>query len=49
MKHETSLLLGIIINGLLAMAYYKEAIGEAFNLATAREIRIGDLANGLMK
>jgi UDP-glucose 4-epimerase len=35
---------GDIINGLLAMAYYKEAIGEAFNLATAREIRIGDLA-----
>jgi UDP-glucose 4-epimerase len=33
-----------IINGLLAMAYYKEAIGEAFNLATGREIRIGDLA-----
>jgi nucleoside-diphosphate-sugar epimerase len=26
------------------MAYYKKAIGEAFNLATAREIRIGDLA-----
>jgi UDP-glucose 4-epimerase len=35
---------GDIINGLLAMAYYKEAIGEAFNLATGREIRIGDLA-----
>jgi UDP-glucose 4-epimerase len=35
---------GDIINGLLAMAHYKEAIGEAFNLATGREIRIGDLA-----
>jgi UDP-glucose 4-epimerase len=29
---------------LLAMAYFKEAIGEAFNLATSREIRISDLA-----
>jgi UDP-glucose 4-epimerase len=35
---------GDIINGLLSMAYYEKAIGEAFNLATAREIRIGDLA-----
>ncbi len=35
---------GDIISGLLAMAYYKEAVGEAFNLATGREIRIGDLA-----
>ena len=35
---------GDIVNGLLAMAYYKEAIGEAFNLATGREIRIGNLA-----
>lgn len=35
---------GDIINGLLSMVYYKEAVGEAFNLATAREIRIGDLA-----
>jgi nucleoside-diphosphate-sugar epimerase len=26
------------------MTYYKEAVGEAFNLGTAREIRIGDLA-----
>ncbi len=33
-----------IVNGLLSMAYYKEAIGEAFNLATGREIRIGNLA-----
>ncbi len=35
---------GDIVNGLLAMAYYKEAIGEAINLATGREIRIRDLA-----
>jgi len=35
---------GDIIDGLLAMAYYKEAVGEAFNLGTEREIRIGDLA-----
>jgi UDP-glucose 4-epimerase len=35
---------GDIINGLLAMAYSEEAIGEAFNIATGREIRIGDLA-----
>ena len=44
MKQEISLMLAIIINGLLSMAYYQEAIGEAFNLATGREIRIGDLA-----
>jgi nucleoside-diphosphate-sugar epimerase len=36
---------GDIIEGLLAMAYYPKAIGEAFNLATGREIRISDLAN----
>jgi UDP-glucose 4-epimerase len=35
---------GDIVNGLLAMVYCKGAIGEAFNLATGREIRIGDLA-----
>lgn len=35
---------GDIINGLLAMTYYEDAVGEAFNLATGREIRIGDLA-----
>ena len=35
---------GDLISGLLAMAHYKEAIGEAFNLATGREIRINDLA-----
>jgi UDP-glucose 4-epimerase len=35
---------GDIVNGLLAMAYYEEAIGEALNLATGREIRIRNLA-----
>jgi nucleoside-diphosphate-sugar epimerase len=35
---------GDLINGLLAMAYCDEAVGESFNLATSREIRIGDLA-----
>jgi UDP-glucose 4-epimerase len=36
---------GDIVEGLLAMAYYPKAIGDAFNLATGREIRISDLAN----
>jgi UDP-glucose 4-epimerase len=40
---------GDIINGLLAMAYYKEAIGEAFNLATGREIKIHDLAQWIIE
>jgi nucleoside-diphosphate-sugar epimerase len=35
---------GDIVNGLLAMAHYEEAVGEAFNLGAAKEIRIGDLA-----
>ncbi len=35
---------GDIVSGLLAMAYYKEAVGEAFNIGTGKEIRIGDLA-----
>ena len=35
---------GDIVNGLLAMVYYDEAIGEAFNLGTSREIKIEDLA-----
>jgi len=35
---------GDIVNGLLAMAYYKEAIGEAINLGAGREIKIKDLA-----
>lgn len=33
-----------IVEGLLAMAYYEEAIGEAFNLGAGREIMIKDLA-----
>jgi nucleoside-diphosphate-sugar epimerase len=36
--------IGDIVNGLLAMAHYEEAVGEAFNLGAGREIRIGDLA-----
>ncbi len=35
---------GDIVSGLLACAHYDEAIGEAVNLATGREIRIADLA-----
>jgi nucleoside-diphosphate-sugar epimerase len=41
---------GDIVNGLLAMAFCKDALGDAFNLGTGREIRIRDLAeliNGL--
>ena len=34
-----------IVEGLLSMVYYEEAVGEAFNLGAAREIRIIDLAN----
>jgi len=35
---------GDIVDGLIRMAYYEEAIGEAFNLGASREIRIRDLA-----
>jgi nucleoside-diphosphate-sugar epimerase len=35
---------GDIVNGLLAMVCRKEAVGEAINLATGREIAIKDLA-----
>jgi UDP-glucose 4-epimerase len=35
---------GDIVNGLLAMAVYKEAVGESINLATGREISIKNLA-----
>lgn len=38
-----------IVNGLLAMAYYEDAVGEAFNLATGREIRIRDLAEWIIE
>ncbi|MGD0995693.1 MAG: NAD-dependent epimerase/dehydratase family protein [Candidatus Bathyarchaeia archaeon] len=40
---------GDIVNGLLAMAHYQNAVGEAFNLATGREIRIGDLAQWIIE
>ena len=33
-----------IVDGLIRMAYYPEAVGEAFNIGTAREIKIIDLA-----
>lgn len=36
---------GDIVQGLLGAAHYKEAVGEAINLATGREIKILDLAN----
>lgn len=39
---------GDIINGLLSMAYCDDAVGEAFNLATGREIRILDLAEWII-
>src|SRR5438034_10875313 len=35
---------GDIVRGLIACAHYNQAIGEAINLATGREIRIADLA-----
>jgi UDP-glucose 4-epimerase len=40
---------GDIVNGLLAMAFYEDAVGEAFNLATGREIRIRDLAEWILE
>lgn len=40
---------GDIVNGLLAMAYYREAVGEAFNLGTGREIRVRDLAEWVIE
>ena len=40
---------GDIVEGLLSMVYYDEAIGEAFNLGAAREIKIIDLANWINK
>lgn len=36
---------GDIVQGLMASAYYDEAVGEAINLASGREIKITDLAN----
>lgn len=40
---------GDIANGLLAMACCDDAVGEAFNLATGREIRIRDLAEWILE
>jgi nucleoside-diphosphate-sugar epimerase len=40
---------GDIVNGLLAMAYYEDAVGEAFNLAAGREIRIRNLAEWVIE
>ncbi|MCK4810109.1 MAG: NAD-dependent epimerase/dehydratase family protein [Candidatus Omnitrophica bacterium] len=40
---------GDIVDGLLRMGYMKEAIGEAFNLAAGKEIKIIDLANKVNK
>ena len=40
---------GDIISGLIAMAYYDNVVGEAFNLAAGREIRISDLAEWIME
>jgi nucleoside-diphosphate-sugar epimerase len=36
---------GDIVNGLLAMGVRDEAIGEAFNLGSAKEQRVIDMAN----
>ncbi len=38
-----------LIRGLLAMAHYDAAVGEAFNLGTGREIRVGDLAEWILE
>jgi len=38
-----------IINGLLAMGIKEEAIGEAFNLGSAKEHRVIDMANMVNK
>lgn len=35
---------GDIVNGLLEMVYYDEAVGEAFNIGSGQETSIGDLA-----
>ncbi|EOC99969.1 UDP-glucose 4-epimerase [Caldisalinibacter kiritimatiensis] len=38
-----------IVDGLLRMAYYKQAIGEVFNLGTGREVKIMHLAETINK
>jgi nucleoside-diphosphate-sugar epimerase len=35
---------GDIVDGLVAMAHYREAVGEAINLGTGREVAVKDLA-----
>lgn len=40
---------GDLVNGLLAMAYCKDAVGEAINLGTGKEIRIKDLAEWIIE
>jgi len=36
---------GDIVDGLIRMAHYEEAVGEAFNLGAGRKIRVIDLAH----
>ncbi len=38
-----------LVDGLLRAGYYKQAIGQEFNLASAKEVRIIDLANMINK
>jgi nucleoside-diphosphate-sugar epimerase len=40
---------GDIVDGLLAMVHYDEAVGEAFNLGASKEIQIKDLAKWVNK
>lgn len=40
---------GDIVDGLIRMVAVEKAIGEAFNLAAGREIRIGDLAQWIIE
>jgi len=38
-----------LVDGLLAMAYYKDAIGEAINLGSEKETRVIDMANMIIE
>lgn len=40
---------GDLIDGLLSMVYSEDAVGEAFNLATGREIRICDVTQWILE
>ncbi|MGA2682450.1 MAG: NAD-dependent epimerase/dehydratase family protein [Candidatus Bathyarchaeia archaeon] len=40
---------GDLVNGLLAMAYYEDAVGESINIGTGKEIRIRDLAEWIIE